>query len=159
MVLQPKAPRHPAAFMVGAALLGAVVGFDSAGAQTSPILRGSGGVATPVEVAINVVNGVVECRPPRLRLPKRDVVELRVINRAAQPVMFVAPEFFKSSKHQGSAGFVYDVAAGGFLAAPNSTIRVQLKTPRFGEYYYSCYLPGRVPNPASSGFLIVTPAT
>ncbi|MBM6583288.1 hypothetical protein ILT44_24100 [Microvirga sp. BT689] len=117
-----------------------------------------GDIATPVEITMNTVNSDVQCGPPRARLPARDPLDLRVMNRSEFPIMFVAPEFFKASQHIESAGFAMDLVKGGFLVAPKSTVRVLLRTPAPGEYYFSCFHPNSIPNPASSGFLIVVPA-
>jgi hypothetical protein len=114
--------------------------------------------ATPVEVTADVVNGEVLCRPPKARLPASDLLDFRVLNRADRPIMFVAPDFFRSANVITSSGFVYDVSQGGFLAAPNSNVSVVLRTPAPGEYSYSCFQPGAVPSPKSSGFLVVVPA-
>jgi hypothetical protein len=108
---------------------------------------------------MSVGNGEVQCRPPRARLPAQNLLELRVINRSERPLTFVAPDFFRASNHLESAGFTWDVIRGGFSVAPEATVRVLLTTPAVpGEYYYSCFEPGGVPNPESSGFLIVVPA-
>ena len=115
-------------------------------------------VVTPVEIVIETIDGEVRCRPPRARLPGSAALELRVANRADQPIFFVAPEFFRAAEVQESSGFTYDVVKGGFLAAPESTVRILLRTPVAGEYYYSCFAPGAIPTPQSSGFLIVVPA-
>ncbi len=150
-----RGPADP--LLSGIVCLTMVLASGVAHAQTTPARPASGEATTPVEIIINVVNDQVQCRPPQLRLPASDRLELRVANRAAQPIMFVAPEFFKAAEHLESAGFVYDVAIGGFLAAPDSTVRALIVTPRPGEYYYSCYAPGRIPNPESSGFILVIP--
>jgi hypothetical protein len=115
-------------------------------------------IATPVEITMNTVNGDVQCGPPRARLPANDPLDLRVVNRSEIPLMFVAPQFFKASKHIESAGFVMDLLKGGFLVGPKSTVTVLLRTPAPGEYYFSCFPPDGIPNPASSGFLIILPA-
>lgn len=124
-------------------------------AQAQEAPRASSEIVTPVEIAISTVNDAVVCAPPRARLPARNIVELRVLNQAREPIMFVAPKFFEASQIQESGGFTLDLVEGGFLVAPQSTIWVRLRTPPAGEYYYSCYAPGRVPTPQSSGFLIV----
>jgi hypothetical protein len=108
---------------------------------------------------MDVADGQVQCRPPRARLPALNPLQLRVVNRSEQMLTFVAPDFFKASKHIESAGFTWDLVRGGFSVAPEASASVLLLTPAVpGEYYYSCYLPGLVPNPESSGFLIVVPA-
>lgn len=116
-------------------------------------------VATPSEITMNTVNSDVRCGPQRARLPALGPLDLRVINQSEVPLMFVAPQFFKASQHTESGGFVMDLVKGGFLVAPKSTARVPLRGPAQGEYYFSCSQPSSIPNPASSGFLIVVPAT
>lgn len=127
-------------------------------ARSSPPIASGGAGAPPIEIEMGTVNGDVRCTPARARLPGRDAIDLRVVNRAERPLWFVAPEFLKGAKHIDSRGFTLDVTRGGFLVAPASTVRVLLRTPQPGEYYYSCYEPGSVPRPESSGFLIVVPA-
>jgi hypothetical protein len=153
--------RGKAALMLSRLILAAAgligIAADAATAQTS------GGspppaVVAPVEIAMSVVNGDVRCGPPRARLPARNPLELAVVNRAEQPLWFVAPEFFRAADHIDSRGFTLDLVQGGFLVAAGSTVRVLLRTPAAGEYYYLCYQPGSVPRPESSGFLIVVPA-
>jgi len=117
-----------------------------------------GELAPRLEISMGIINGDVSCGPPRARLPAQDPVELRVENRAERSVWFVAPEFFRAANHIESSGFTLDLVQGGFLVAPGSTVRVVLQTPRPGEYYFSCYQPGQVPRPESSGFLIVVRA-
>jgi hypothetical protein len=129
-----------------------------AAAQRGSSSIAPGEVAAPIELVMEVINGKVRCSPPRARLPALDYIALRVLNRAERPVMFVAPEFFRAADSIESSGFALDVAEGGFLAAPQSTVQAVLRTPKAGEYYYSCYEPGQVPTPQSSGFLIVVPA-
>src|SRR5690242_6353007 len=109
-------------------------------------------VATPVEITADVLNGDVLRGPRNARLPARDLLELRVVNRAPEPIWLVAPKFFQASQHIESAGFAYDLVQGGFLAAPRSTVRVLLRSPPSNEYYYSCFRPGQAPTPESSGF-------
>ncbi len=143
-------------------LAGPVAGLVIAGppalgqAPSTPVV---GEVATPIEITMNTVNSDVQCGPPRARLPALDHLDLRVINQSEVPLMFVAPQFFEASRHIESAGFVMDLVKGGFLVAPKSTARVLLRGPAPGEYYFSCFRPSGIPNPASSGFLIVVPAT
>ncbi len=152
--------RRLACTLAGIAGLATGLGLYGASSQAliaSPPVVG-GEVSTPVEITMNIVNGEVRCAPPRARLPARDPLDLRVVNRSRHPVTFVAPKFFNAAQHLKSAGFVMDLIKGGFLVAPNSTARVLLRTPAPGEYYYSCYPPGRIPTDPSSGFLIVTPA-
>ncbi|MFC4171505.1 cupredoxin domain-containing protein [Microvirga sp. GCM10011540] len=128
----------------------------SAQTPSPPVV--SGEVATPVEITMNYVNGDVQCGPPRARLPARDPLELRVINRADRIITFAAPKFFAATQHIESAGFVVDLVKGGFTVAPQSTARVLLRTPAPGEYYFSCFEAEEIPDPQSSGFLIVVPA-
>jgi hypothetical protein len=144
-----------AAIAIGCALAAQPSAAQPAAAQVTP--GAAGAVVTPVEFVMETINGEVRCRPPRARLPARTALEVRVENRAAIPIFFVAPDFFRAANVKESAGFVYDVGKGGFLAAPNSTVRVVLGTPEAGEYYYSCFAPGTVPTPPSSGFLVVVP--
>ncbi len=148
--------------MLVTTLLATVAGIAAAGTGAfaqAPVSSVVGGdVATPVEITMNTVNNDVQCGPPSARLPAQDSLDLRVVNRSETPLMFVAPQFFKASQHIESAGFVMDLVKGGFLVAPKSTARVLLRTPAPGEYYFSCFHPSSIPNPASSGFLIVVPA-
>jgi hypothetical protein len=132
-----------------------ISGATLASGQTSTVPQVAGQVATPVEFTIETVNNEVRCRPPRARLPAQQPIEMRVVNRAERAVMFVAPKFFEAAKHLESAGVALDVAQGGFLAAPESTLRILLITPVAGEYYHSCFQPGQVPSPESSGFITV----
>lgn len=150
-----------------AAALLACLGLDAyaspAGAQApgAPVLSPpvvGGEVSTPIELTMSTVNGQVECGPRRVRLPAASPLDLRIVNRSTDSIMFVAPDFFKATRHIESAGFVMDLVKGGFLVAPQSTARVIVQSPLPGEYYYSCFAPGRVPTPESSGFLFVVPA-
>lgn len=111
--------------------------------------------ATPIEITADIVNARVICRPQRARLPALTVLDLRVQNRSTRIIRFVAPKFFDRSDHLESSGLVYDLTTGGFAAAPNSTVRVLLRSPPAGDYYFSCNLPMEAPTPISSGFLIV----
>ena len=163
MHLEQWFPRaHPAARAVPQAIVAALflgtAGAGGAKAQSAnpPVVQGR--VATPVEITMRTVNGRVACGPPRARLPARVPLSLHVVNQSRAPLWFLAPKFFRHTRHFRSTGFTFDVRRGGFLVAPRRTATVLLRTPSSGRYYYSCEAPGRVPNPASSGFLIVVPA-
>jgi hypothetical protein len=149
---------HAALQAAVAALLLGTAGAGGAHAQAAnpPVVQGR--VATPVEITMRTVNGRVACGPPRARLPARVPLTLHVVNRSQAPLWFLAPKFFRHTRHYRSTGFTFDVRRGGFLVAPRRTATVLLRTPASGRYSYSCAAPGRVPNPASSGFLIVVPA-
>ena len=145
--------------IVGGALLAAGLLTTAALAQQEarpPTVAGQ--VAAPVEIVMEMINGEVRCSPPRARLPAQSPLDFRVVNRAERPLMFVAPQFFQAANVIESAGYALDLVQGGFLARPQATLRVLLRTPQAGEYYYSCYEQGQVPAPQSSGFLIVVPA-
>lgn len=113
--------------------------------------------ATPVELAINVVNGRVVCLPQTMRLPARDLIGLRVINKSTRPIMFVAPDFFRASQGMQTDGVRYNPERGGFLVEAGSTLPVALRTPPAGEYYYACSELGEVSTVLSTGFLVVVP--
>lgn len=111
----------------------------------------------PIEVTINVLNGHVVCQPERLRLPARDAITLRVVNRSAKPIMFAAPEFFQGSEGLRTDVITYDSDRGGFLIKANSTLPVLLTTPPAGEYYYACYELAEVSTVRGTGFIVVVP--
>ncbi|WP_137391204.1 hypothetical protein [Rhodoligotrophos defluvii] len=125
-----------------------------AAAQNPPPARVDGEVAAPVEILMDFINGDVRCLPPRALLPATDELDLRVINRAERPLMFIAPEFLRAAKIL-RANQLVEVEGGSFLVGAKGQLRFVLRTPKPGEYYYSCYLPGHRPNPQSSGFLVV----
>jgi hypothetical protein len=125
-------------------------------AQTSP--PGGAGAFTPVEIAAEMINGDLRCRPPRARLPAEERLELRVINSSERPMSFAAPKFFNASKVIESRGFTWDIVHDRFVVASKSTVRVRLQSPVPGEYYYSCFEQGQVPTDLTSGFLIIVPA-
>ena len=113
--------------------------------------------ATPVELAINVVNGRVVCLPQTMRLPARDLIGLRVINKSTRPIMFAAPDFFRASQGMRTDGVRYNPERGGFLVEAGGTLPVALRTPPAGEYYYACSELGEVSTVLSTGFLVVVP--
>lgn len=113
---------------------------------------------TPVEISAETLNGNLRCRPPRARLPASERLELRVVNRSGLPVAFAAPKFFNASTIMESGGFTWDLVQDTFVVAPRSTVWVRLQSPVPGEYYYSCFEQGKIPNKETSGFLIVVPA-
>lgn len=76
----------------------------------------------PVEVTINVLNGQVVWQLDRLRLPARDAISLRVVNRSVKPIMFAAPEFFQVSEGMRTAAVTYNPDKGGFLMKAGSTL-------------------------------------
>jgi hypothetical protein len=125
-------------------------------ARPPAVVRGE--VAAPVEIAMSTVNGEIRCAPAQARLPARDMVDLRVVNRAEEPLWFVAPELFRSGDHIDPGGFTLDLVEGEFLVAPGRTLRVLMRTPKPDAYPYPCYEPGGVPRPESSGFLTLVPA-
>lgn len=112
---------------------------------------------TPVELAISVLNGQVVCLPQTMRLPARDLVSLRVINKSTRPILFAAPEFFQASEGMRTDGVIYNPDRGGFLVEGGSTLPVMLRTPSVGEYYYACNDPGEVSTVRGTGFIIVVP--
>ena len=114
-------------------------------------------IATPVELAIDVVNGRVLCLPQTMRLPARDLISLRVINNSRKPILFAAPDFFQASQGMRTDGVRYNPGRGGFLVEAGSTLPVALQTPSAGEYYYACSEPGEVSTVLSTGFLVVVP--
>ena len=157
-------PRGPAAerrriigSILGVLVATASPAFAQAVATRPPAVAG-GEVAAPVEIAMSTVNGEVRCAPAQARQLARDMVDLRVVNRAEEPLWFVAPELFRSSDHIDSGGFTLDLVEGGFLVAPGRTVRVLMRTPKPDAYPYSCFEPGGVPRPESSGFLTLVPA-
>lgn len=127
-------------------------------AQPAAPSLNSGSTAGPVQIMIQTVNGEVQCGPRTVRLPPGEVLSVSAVNRAERPIWFVAPKFFAATTHIESAGFAYDLTKGGFLVAPESTVRVQVVTPPPGEYYFSCFERTEVPSVQSSGFLLVAPA-
>lgn len=112
---------------------------------------------TPVEFAINVVNGQPLCLPQRARLPARDLVALRVVNNSTRPIMFAAPDFFRASQGMQTDGVRYNPERGGFLAEAGNTFQVTLRTPPAGEYYYACTELGEVSTVRGTGFIVVVP--
>ncbi|WP_230530882.1 cupredoxin domain-containing protein [Microvirga roseola] len=136
-----------------AALSGTAAAQTTTPSTPDPIPPG----VAPVEVSASIINGNLQCRPPQAWLPTGDRIALHVTNRAEQPVAFVAPKFFRFGRVIESSGFTMDLVRGGFLVAPQSTVQVTLVTPVPGEYYYSCYQPGHIPTPQTSGFFIVVP--
>ncbi len=145
-----------ASWLLGVALL--VFVAASVAAQSAPPGPLAGPTAPPLAISMSVVEGEVVCRPPSARLPARTPLELLVGNGSERPLWFIAPLFFAGSDHIESGGFTLDLKRGGFLVAPASTVRVRLRTPEPGEFYYSCHEPGQVPRAESSGFLLVVPA-
>lgn len=127
----------------------------TARAQPADAPTVGGELAVPVEIVLETINSEVRCGPPQARLPIEDEVEMRFINRSKQPIMFVAPDFFTSADILESSGFALEAAVGGFLAAPESTVRILLRTPPADEYGYACHGPGEPPSPRSSGYLVV----
>lgn len=71
--------------------------------------------------------------------------------------MFLAPEFFVSAEIVETTDFALQILEGGFQVEPESAVRVIMQTPSAGEYGYTCYEPGDLPTPESSGFLVVIP--
>jgi hypothetical protein len=117
-------PKRPAAGRRGtlASALGVLVATASpALAQavpTQPPADVGSEVAAPVEIVMSTVSGEVRCAPAQARLPARDLVALRVVNRAEEPLWFVAPELFRSGNHIDSGGFTLDL-----VQAASSSLR------------------------------------
>ena len=101
------------------------------------------GAATPVEIVAETINGDLQCRPLRARLPANERLELRMVNSSERPIAFAAPKFFNASKIIESGGFTWDIVQDKFVVAPLSTVWVRIQSPVPGEYYYSCFEQGR----------------
>jgi hypothetical protein len=128
----------------------------AAQAPNPPVVGGE--LATPIEVEMLTVNGEVVCRPPAVRLPARTPIEFRAINCAERPIMIVTEHFFEIAEIIETSEFALQARPDGFLVPAEGLVRVLLQTPPAGEYAYSCFEPGALPTPKSSGFLIAVPA-
>lgn len=119
------------------------------GAQAPPAM---------LTVMMETRNGQVTCGPQRTTVEAGSILHLHVTNRTELPLWFVAPQFLAAADHLESVGFTLEAAQGGFSVAPEASATAVLRTPSPGEYYFSCFEPGAVPNPRSSGFIEVVAA-
>ncbi len=147
---------------VALALLGgAIPAFERRAEAQPPPAPASNGAApafpTPVEIAMDVLNGEAVCRSQTARLPAHDLIALRLRNNAGRPIMFAAPAFFQASQGMQTDDFRYNVDRGGFLAQAGDTTEIVLRTPPAGEYGYVCHGLDQLPTAQGSGSFIVVP--
>ena len=147
---------------VALALLGGAISAleQRAEAQVPPATASNGAAPTfptPVEIAMDVLDGQAVCRSQTARLPAHDLIALRLRNNAVRPIMFVAPAFFQASEGMRTDDFRYNVDRGGFLAQAGDTTEIVLRTPPAGEYGYVCHGLDQLPTAQGSGSFIVVP--
>lgn len=138
-----------------ACLIVALAGTARAQTDDVPVIDRE--FAVPVEIVLETVNGEVRCGPPQARLPAKDEIAMRFLNRSKQPIIFSSPDFFAAAEVLGSDTLPTGPEYGTFPVAPESSVRVKLLSPPPDEYGYVCHDHNEQPSPQSSGYLVVGP--
>lgn len=152
--LATRTPHRARDAVLGALALACFVGATPASGQTSPAEPTADRptydrpLADPhralaVELAMRIEDGVVVCRPDRIRLPVGQELSLQLVNETERPLAFAAPDFFAERR----VANLTDAAPGstdGVFVVPARTIgRIVLTTDGTErEYAFGCALLG-----------------
>lgn len=152
-------PGRQTSALAGAFLaLGQLASVNPALAQSDNPTTIGGEVAPPIEILMQTVEGELQCRPPRARLPAEEPLTLRVRNISELPITFVAPDFFEAAEMVEATDAALDASTGGFLVPPEDEVQMVIRaSPPVGEYGYACSVPGVQPTVESTGFLVLVP--
>ncbi len=123
----------------GAALIHLGIALNSGAVLAqAPAQRGED-VLPPIEILAELVGGSVRCSPAEARLPARDEIDLRLVNRSDQQVTFGGQELFSDRNLVRSEGDVVHAASDqGYVIKPTGTGRIIARTPPAGQYRYTC---------------------
>lgn len=136
-----------------------VLSTSVASAQGKPLPPPASDAKPVTELTIDKKDGRIACAPAELRLPADTDAELRVVNRADQPVTLTIDGQFENSLMQHAEGDQGHVASEkGYTIKLNGKASLKFRTMAAGERPYGCTGVNSRSEPFVGKYILVPPA-